>query len=80
MHNNKHDVAGFAWRRADRVAAAAGEWRMDLAVALAVALLALFFGMVVSAQAEERGESAGAALARSNPAAYCMGNPTAANE
>ena len=77
MNNNKHDAAGFAWRRADRTTAA-GQWLLDLAIALAVAVVALFFGMMADARAGQRTEGASRVSVTSSvePAVCSVGNPT----
>lgn len=64
VNNNNHDAAGFAWRRADRTTA--GEWLLDLAIALAVALVALFFAMMADARAGQRTEGASRVSMTSN--------------
>lgn len=55
MNNNKHDAAGFTWRRPDRTEAA-GQWLLDVAIALAVAVVALFLGMMADANAQPHSE------------------------
>jgi hypothetical protein len=65
VNNNKRNAAGFAWRRADRTTAA-GEWLLDLAIALAVAVVALFFGMAADARAGQRTEGASRVSVTSN--------------
>ena len=53
MNNNNEIAAGFAWRRSDRTTGA-GNWLRDLAIALAVALIAALLFMVGDAYAQDR--------------------------
>ncbi len=51
MNKNNDYAAGFAWRRPDRTAKP-GSWLIDLAVALAVALIASMLGFICDANAQ----------------------------
>ncbi|HZT26277.1 MAG TPA: type II and III secretion system protein family protein [Pseudolabrys sp.] len=51
MNNNDY-VAGFSWRGPDR-SAKRGSWLRDIAVALAIALIAAALGMATQARAQE---------------------------
>ena len=53
MNNNNDYAAGFSWRRRDRMGRSGG-WLRDLAIALAVALLAAMLGFMAEARAAER--------------------------
>ncbi len=54
MNNNESEyAAGFAWRRPDR-SGRAGCWLRDLAIALAVAVVAAMLGFAVDAHAADR--------------------------
>ena len=52
MNNNDDFAAGFAWRHADR-GSKSGNWLLDLAVALAIAMLAAMLGMAGEAHAQD---------------------------
>ena len=53
MNNNNEYAVGFSWRRADR-SGARGSWLRDIAIALAIALMATLLGMIGEAQAQQR--------------------------
>ena len=54
MNNNENELAaGFSWRRRDR-SGSAGCWLRDLAIALAVALVAAVLGFIAEAHAADR--------------------------
>jgi pilus assembly protein CpaC len=52
VNNNNEYAAGFSWRR-DRTAAR-GSWLRDIAIALAIALIAALLGMAGEANAQQR--------------------------
>jgi len=54
VKSNNEYVAGFAWRRQDRMPERSGGWLIDLAIALAVALAASLLCMAGDASAQER--------------------------
>jgi pilus assembly protein CpaC len=53
VNNNNEYAVGFRWRRPDR-SAARGSWLRDIAIALAIALVAALLGMIGEAQAQQR--------------------------
>ena len=53
VNNNNQEIAGFGWRRCDR-SASAGHWLRDIAIALALALMAALVLMTGDAYAQAR--------------------------